>query len=186
MAGKTVDEGDRKLRQRPHVEIDHVQLLVAVEHGGGAGEPETGIVDHIARFEIARGKLCSKTIDGVALAEIERQDQRTRPSASGDLVGERGKLALAPRDHGELMPVRGKNPRQLRPDPGGGAGNHGDGFHAPSLFASSPARTSAPATLPALSAMRWRSSMRSRGETPRRSAARHNRLSSSSSRLPSA
>ena len=51
MAREAVDEGERQLGQRPHVEVDHRQLLGAVELGGAADQAEAGIVDDVLRLE---------------------------------------------------------------------------------------------------------------------------------------
>jgi hypothetical protein len=171
--GQGVDEGERQLGQRAHIEIDHGELRVAIEPCRLADEPEAGIVDHIRRLEIAGVELGGKKGSGARPLEIDDQHIGPRPAGRRDFVGKLHQPVLAPRHQSELMPVLGEDARKLRTDARRGAGDQRNRSHSPpSASACSP--------------MRRRSSMRSRGDTPSRSAARHNRLSSSSSRRPSA
>ena len=173
VARQAVDERQRQLGERAHVEVDHGELLVAIELQGRPDQPEAGVVDHIRRLEIARAEFGGEKGNGARPLEIDAQHVGPRPAGRGDFVGQLDQPVLAPRHQNELMSVLGENPRQLGADAGGGAGDQRDRSH------SSP---SASSRLPT----RRRSSMRSRDDTPSRSAARHNRLSSSSSRRPSA
>ena len=182
MARKTVDEPERQFGKRAHIEIDHAELLVAVERRSVTHQAEAGIVDDEIRLELEQFQLRGDLGRGVALLEIGRKHQRARPPGFGNVVGERIEPVGAPRHQHEFMPVRGKDPRQFRADAGGSAREQGDRLHAPLLPSSSPVAEPSASSPPI-----WRrNSMRSRCDTPRRSAARHTRLSSSSSRLPSA
>src|SRR6202034_510786 len=153
--------------ERANVEVDHAELLVTAESGGGTGQSEAGIVDHDRGLEAARGKLSRNARHRIALLEIDRQHRRPRLTGGGDFVGERDEAIFASRHQDELMAVSRKNARQLRADAGRGAGDERDRVHV------------SPPT-------RRRNAMRSCCDTPSRSAARQTRLSSSSSRWPSA
>jgi hypothetical protein len=45
MALQAVDEGERQVGQSPHIDVDHAELLGAVEVDGAADQAEAGIVD---------------------------------------------------------------------------------------------------------------------------------------------
>ena len=167
MPGEAVDKGQRQFGERADVEVDHAKLFVSVEIGRRAGQPETGIVDHDRGLEAARRKLRRNARNRVALFKIDCQHRRPRPPGGGDFVGKCDETVFAPRDQDEFMAISRKNARQFRADAGRGAGDERDRFHV------------SPPT-------RRRSAMRSFADTPSRSAARQIRLSSSSSRWPSA
>ena len=80
MARQALDEGKRQFGQRAHIEIDHGELLGAVERGGRAGEPEAGIVDDVLRLEAARGEFGGERGGRFAPAEIAGKHSRPRPA----------------------------------------------------------------------------------------------------------
>ena len=167
MTRDRLDEGIGQVRERTYVEVDHGALPSAVERAEGADQPKSGIVDDDVRLEPLRLQRLADALDRIRLFEIGRQHGRPRASAGGDGVGERGQFALAPRHENELMAVFGKDLRQRRTDAGGCPGDQRDRTHQ--LFPS-----------PRLPVTRCRSSIRSREEMPKRSAARQIRLSSNS------
>ena len=58
---KAVDEVERELGHRAHVEVDHRQLLGAVERGGAADQAEAGIIDHVLRLDALCGeRFCDR------------------------------------------------------------------------------------------------------------------------------
>ena len=144
----------------------------------GPISPKPALLTTIGGVEPARGQLRGDAPDSIPPLEIDAQHRRRRAARGGDLVGERGEPLLPPRHQNQLMAVRGEDTRQRRADARRRAGDQRDRLHEASPPCVAPCAASAP--------MRWRSSIRSRCDTPSRSAARQRRLSSSSSRLPSA
>src|SRR5579862_7447960 len=173
MAGEAVDEGQRQFRERADVEVDHAELLVARQVGGPSDESETGIVDDDLRLELEQQELPANPDCRVTLLEVHRHHDRTGMPRRGDVIGKRVETILPPRHQDKRVAVRRKNPRQLRADAGRSARYQRDRFHGSLPESDSP--------------LTWRrNATRSFDDTPSRSAARQTRLSSSSSRLPSA
>ena len=150
VALEAVDEGQRQLGERAHVEIDHGELLVAIELRRRADQPEAGIVDDNRRLEIARAELGGDAADGVRRARGRGgRHSRPRPAGRGDFVGELDEPVLAARHQHELVSMLRENTGELGTDAGGGAGNQRDrSLH--SSPSSSPWLADAPAQLDAL------------------------------------
>ena len=121
-------EAQRQFGQHPHVEIDHGELLRAVEARGGAHQAEAGVVDQELRLKAALAQFVLDPRRGVGLAEIDDDDMGPRVAALLDRVGQRLELRRAARDQHERMAVVGEHVGQRRADAGGGAGDQGDGF----------------------------------------------------------
>ena len=103
LARQAVDKGERQISERADIEVDHRQLLGAVERSGAADEAEAGIVDH----DIAARKPCAVSaspISRVAVAALQVGDDHQRPGAAGrrDLIGQRAQAILAPRHQRQL------------------------------------------------------------------------------------
>src|SRR5262245_29922043 len=56
MAGKAVDERERQFGQHAHIEVNHLQLLVAISSAGKAHQPEPRIVDDKLRLGAPSGQ----------------------------------------------------------------------------------------------------------------------------------
>ena len=171
-ARQAVDEAERQLGKRAHIEVDHRQLLGAVERGGGADQSEAGIVDHVLRLDALRSERVADVAHGVAALQVG--DDHQRPGAAGrrDLVGQRMQAILAPRHQRQRMAVAREHARQRRADAGRSAGDHGDrpqAAHDDALLSSARDADT-----------RSRNAMRSVCEMPSRSAARQIKLSSNS------
>ncbi len=114
--------------------------------------------------------------DRVARA-ADRRRRRAAGAGRGRRSRRRGRRAgLAARDQHELVAILGEHARERRPDAGRCAGDQRDGTH----------RLAHGPSVPRPFATRWRSAIRSRDDTPSRSAARQIRLSSNSVTRPSA
>ena len=85
---QAVDEGEREIGQRAHVEIDHGELLGAVERARGADQTEARIVDHGLRLEITR-RQCRGDVVRRARAARRPPAERSGVAAGGDGVGHR-------------------------------------------------------------------------------------------------
>ena len=118
MPRQAIDEHQRQFGERPHIDVDHRQLLVAADSRGGAAKTEAGIVDDDGRLHCLGRKLCRDDGGGIAAFEIRRQHRRPRPAGRRDLVGERVQPILPPRQQDEFVAVRGKDPRQRGADAG--------------------------------------------------------------------
>ncbi len=64
----------------------------------------------------------------VGLTQIGGNHVRPRMTGAGDLVGERGKLRLAPRGQRQRVAMLGENARERRADAGGSAGDQAHGL----------------------------------------------------------
>ncbi len=124
---ETGNEGERKVGQRPHVEVDHGELLGAVERGGVADKAKAGIVDDHLRFEPAAGERIGNGFRRIGSRDVHAQNGGARPSLCRNGVGERGKRLLAACDQNEFVTVGGKFVRQRRADPRRRAGDQRDG-----------------------------------------------------------
>ena len=122
------DEAERQLGEHADVEVDHGELLLAVEARGEAHQTEAGVVDQELRLKAALAQLILDPRRGIGLAEIDDDDMRPRVAALLDRVGQRLELRRAPRGEHERVAVVGEHVGQRRADAGGGAGDQGDGF----------------------------------------------------------
>ena len=128
MARQAVDKAQRQIGERARVEVDHGELLGAVELGGGADQAEAGVVDDEVRLKASRAKLVGDHGRRVALDEVGRDDLRPRQAARFDRTGQLVELRRAPRHQHQLVPVRRKVMRQRGADAGRRAGDQCDGF----------------------------------------------------------
>ena len=97
-------------RQRPHVEVDLLQLAVQRQVRELAGRPEAGVVDQ--QVDIARSDALLDRCDAIASPEVSAD--HLRPRAGG--LGARGDFAqhvLAPRDQHHVVALA----RQLLREP---------------------------------------------------------------------
>ena len=142
--------------------------------------PKPALLTTFAGSSPRRGQLLGDARDGIAPFEVDADNGRPRPPGCGDLIGERVEPVFAPRHQCQFMTAIGEHAGKLSADAGRGAGDERHRFHA---------------SLPVLDRFRQRRLRRRCGgamryalcdDTPSRSAARHSRLSSSSSRRPSA
>ena len=176
MPREAVDESERQLGERPHVEIDHRELVVAVELGRCAGETKTRIVDDVVWLDAvrrerrgdaapphraARDRAAAPVGRGRPAAAISSASASSRSSRRATSTSS---CPCSAKTRASSAPMPDEAPVIERHRPHGSARRH--------------RRLSRQCAGAA--------SMRSRGDTPSRSAARHNRLSSSSSRWPSA
>ena len=110
MALQGLDPAQRQLGQRPHIEIDHGELLGAVALGGRAEQAEAGIVDNDGRLQAAGEQLMRDPGRSVDSSKVHRHHVGFWLAGRRDLAGDGRKLGLAPGDEGDLVPVLGKNP----------------------------------------------------------------------------
>src|SRR5262249_1458282 len=113
---------------------------------------------------------------GVDPRHIRAQNRRPGAPLGGNGIGERVERLLASRDQNDFVTVRGKLMGKRRPDAGRSARDHGNRTLIQGHGNADPRWL----------ATRWPSSIRSREEMPRRSAARQIRLLSNSLTRPSA
>ena len=116
--GDAVEPAQRQVGERADVEIDHGELLGAVEIGGLAEQAEAGIVDHDRGLEAGGAQGVRQPRRAVGLAQIGGDHVRARMTGGGDLVGQGVQLRLAPRGEHQRVAVlaqrRGRAPRRYR------------------------------------------------------------------------
>ena len=171
-----VDEREGEIGQRAHVEVDHRELRGTVEPVRGSDEAKTGIVDDRIRLQSAPGERLADLLRRIDGRDVQRQNGRPGAALGRNGVRKRNKLGLAPGNQHHLVAFGGELMRERRPDPGRRAGDQRDGAFLRAHAGSVPRRLATPCP----------SSIRSRDEMPRRSAARQIRLLSKSLIRPSA
>ncbi len=175
---KAVDEGERQLGQRAHVEIDHRELLGAIERRRRPEQAEARIVDDDLRLD---------AVPSASRDLARRIPRRCRSSAATS--GRGGRRSRQSRRRAHRAAARAAPPapprarwRRTRGRARADAGRRTGDQRDRALAARPRSRRFGPSRF----ATRWRSSMRSRAEMPSRSAARQIRLSSNSVTRPSA
>ena len=128
VAREAVDEAQRKIGERAHVELDHGELRRPIEPCRLPEQPVSRVVHDDGGLDAARGELLIDAITGAALHQIDRQDMRPRPAGRGNSVRDLGKLCRATRHQHDFVPMLGEFACQRGADPGGSAGDQGDGF----------------------------------------------------------
>src|SRR5262249_10281911 len=175
-AFQAVDEREGERGERTNIDVDHGELLSAVELVGDPEQAEAGIVDDDLGLQPEPGQCLANITHGVDPRHIGAQNRRARSPLGGNGIGKRVERLLASRDENDFVTVRGKLMGKRGPDAGRSARDHGDGTLVQSHGDADPRWL----------ATRWPSSIRSREEMPRRSAARQIRLLSNSLTRPSA
>ena len=120
-------EGEREIGQRAHVEIDHGELLGAVERAAAPIRPKPALLTTISG---SRSRAASCLGDVVRRARAARGPPAERAGAAGprcDRVGQRRERLLAPRHQNELVAVGGKPMCERGADAGRRAGDQRDG-----------------------------------------------------------
>ena len=105
---QAVEEREREIGQRAHVEVDHRKLLGAIEAAGGADQAEAGIVDDGVRLEIGGRRARRRFLRGIRAREIRAQNRRPGPAARCNGIGHHVERLLAPGNENEVMTVGGK------------------------------------------------------------------------------
>ena len=93
-----LNEGQRQISECPDVEVDHRQLVGAIEIGGGAQKTETGIVHHILRLKRELRQRVGDKLRRARLRQIERQDLGAPAPRRRDFVRKFAQLLLSPGD----------------------------------------------------------------------------------------
>ena len=124
MAREAVDKGERQFGQRPHVEVDHLQLFVAIERSGQADQAEAGIVDDKLRLGALPRQSVADLPCRAGLQQIGDDHDRPARAARRDLVGERVQPVFSPRHQRQFMAVTREYARQRHADAGRRPGNH--------------------------------------------------------------
>ena len=130
MAGETLDEAQRQVSERANVEIDHCELLRAVEACRRAAQAEAGVVDEDGRIETARGERAGKLVRPARLGKIDRQQLRGSPAGGGNPFRHSLEPIEAPRHQHGCVPVCGKYAGERLADTGRRAGDHGHGLQS--------------------------------------------------------
>ena len=173
MPRQAVDEGERQVGERAHVEIDHARA--ARRDRASAARPTSPKPALLTMYCGSSPRAASASPIRAAASGCARSIASTsgcgRP-VGGDLGGQLVQPLLAPRHQHQLVAVAGKHPRQLRADAGRRAGDERDRRHAPPP--------------PARGARADAARCARVDDTPSRSATRQIRLSSNSEAAPSA
>jgi hypothetical protein len=74
----------RQLGQRPHIEIDHRQLLDGVQPHGGADEPEARVIDQNFHCEPRLAQRLLQSVGGSRVAKVQRDHERLSRATRGD------------------------------------------------------------------------------------------------------
>ncbi len=74
-------KASEKSGQRPHVEIDHRQLLGLIKRRRTADQSEARVVDHVLRLKIAGRQYLFEMRHRTGFCDVERNDQRHRRAA---------------------------------------------------------------------------------------------------------
>jgi hypothetical protein len=125
---RTVDEAQRQVGERAAVEIDHRELVGAIERVRLTEQAIARIVDQEGRLELARLELAGDPVRAVGTREIDREDMRRAMAGVADALGDRGELRNAPRRQHDLVAVLGEDLGKRGPDPRRSAGDQVTGL----------------------------------------------------------
>ena len=126
MTGETVDKGERQLGQHAHIEVDHLQLLVAVARAGKTYQAKAGIVDDKLRLVALRRQTLADQMRGAGLEKIGCNDDRPTRSSRGNFIRQRIQFLFSSRDQCQFVAVARKDPRQRQTNSRRGSGDQDD------------------------------------------------------------
>ena len=118
MATQAVDEGERQFGKDTDIEVDHGELLGAIELRRCSEQAKARIVHDILRLQPLRGEFRGNPLRRVIAQKIERQHVRPRLAFRGDLVGNFGKPLFTPGNQDQMMAVLCENARKCRTNAG--------------------------------------------------------------------
>jgi hypothetical protein len=111
IALEAFDEIERKFAERPHVEIDHGELLGAIKLCGPSRETEARIIDNVADFLVARRQNRREAGNGALALKVDRYHRRPLVAGRRDLSRKRIQAILSPRREHKFVSILGKDPR---------------------------------------------------------------------------
>ena len=122
-------QAQAQIGERPDIEIDHPQLLIARQIDGISGEAESGIVDQDVGYEAALFEHYRETRARFRQAEIERKhiDLHLVPGADDAL--DAVELTFAARNQAERMAATCQQHGEGLADPARGTGDQNSPSH---------------------------------------------------------
>src|SRR5262245_64662764 len=117
MAGKAVDERERQFGQHAHIEVNHLQLLVAISSAGKAHQPEPRIVDDKLRLGAPSGQSLAYQVRHAGNEKIGCNDDRTASPGRGNFIGQRIQPLYSSRNQYQLVAMSPEDGASARPIP---------------------------------------------------------------------
>ena len=115
---EAVDEGEREIGKRAHVQVDDRELFGAVELVRGPDEPGPGVVDNHLRLEAVPLECRGDYLRRIGARDIRGNDRRPRQALGRDRVRQRHERRLTPGNEDELVTgrqTRARAPRRSLP-----------------------------------------------------------------------
>ena len=128
MLHDAVDPAQREIGQRTYIEVDHGQLLAAIESGRLAMKCKACIVDDDRGLKPAPEQFVRNARRRIGALQVLRDHDGFVFRRNRDLGCEQGHFLLAACNEGDLVAVAGEHARQRRADADRSAGNDRDRF----------------------------------------------------------
>ncbi len=116
---RLIGEPQRQIRQRPDVEVDHRELIGAIQFGDAAEQSITGIVHEVFDLDALGGERRRDPVSGIRVAEVAGNHDRGNSTRRGDFGRQCIEAIGTPGDQSHPVLVGGKHTGQFGADPGG-------------------------------------------------------------------